>query len=89
MRPRMPPSQLPGYLPLREAARWAGVSVRTLKRWITRGLPTYQAGPREKVLVRPADIDAFLTRRQVQQVNLNALVDEVLGDLRGGRVAQP
>ena len=37
----------PGYLPLLEAALWAGVSVRTLRRWIKKGLPTYQAGPGE------------------------------------------
>jgi len=38
----------PGYLSLKDAAAWAGVSVRTLNRWIARGLPRYQAGPMEK-----------------------------------------
>jgi hypothetical protein len=71
----------PGYLPLREAAAWAGVSVRTMKRWITKGLPTYQAGPREKVLIRPTDIDAFLTRQQRQAPNLDAMVNGVLKSL--------
>jgi excisionase family DNA binding protein len=70
----------PGYMSLQTAAQWAGVSVRTLKRWINRGLPRYQAGPREKVLIRPADIEAFLTRRQVSGLNLNALVEDVLGN---------
>src|SRR5215467_5693649 len=37
----------PGYLPLLEAALWAGVSVRTLRRLVKKGLPTYQAGPME------------------------------------------
>ena len=50
----------PGYLPLREAARWAGVSTKTMQRWFERGLRHYQAGPREKVLVRREDIDSFL-----------------------------
>jgi len=72
----------PGYLPLVDAAAWAGVSVRTLKRWIGRGLPTYQAGPREKVLIRPADIEAFLNRRQSSQPDLNAMVDEVMRDIQ-------
>ena len=49
-----------GYMPLREAAKWAGVSARTMKRWLKRGLPGYQAGPREKVLVRREDMDTFL-----------------------------
>ena len=71
----------PGYFPLRKAAAWAGVSVRTMKRWITKGLPTYQAGPREKVLIRPTDIDAFLTRQQRQVPNLDAMVNEVLKSL--------
>ena len=72
----------PGYLPLREAAAWAGVSPRTIKRWIARGLPRYQAGPHEKVLIRTGDIDAFLTRKQVQQPDLNAMVEEVLRSLK-------
>lgn len=71
-----------GYFPLRKAATWAGVSLKTLQRWIGRGLPVYQAGPREKVLIRPADIDQFLTRRQQPPVNLDALVDDVLQGFR-------
>ena len=72
------PTIQPGYLPLLEAALWAGVSVRTLKRWIRKGLPTYQAGPKEKVLIRPADIDAFLTCKEAQVPDLNAMVEEVM-----------
>ena len=85
----MPGTYEHGYMPLEEAAAWAGVSPRTLKRWIRRGLPTYQAGPREKVLVRPSDIDQFLTRKQVPTPDLGAMVEEVLaglsGDEQGGR----
>jgi excisionase family DNA binding protein len=69
-------------MPIKEAARWAGVSERTMKRWIARGLTTYQAGPREKVLIRPADIDAFLTRRQVPVPDLDAMVEEVMSSVR-------
>jgi excisionase family DNA binding protein len=75
----------PGYLPLREAAAWAGVSERTLKRWISRGLPAFQAGPREKVLIRPTDIDAFLTRQQVPQPDLKAMAEEVFQNLQRGQ----
>lgn len=67
-------------MPLVEAAAWAGVSPRTIKRWIAKGLPRFQAGPREKVLIRPADIEAFLTRRQASGLNLNALVEDILGN---------
>ena len=79
------PTIQPGYLPFLEAASWAGVSVKTLKRWIKKGLPTYQAGPREKVLIRPADIDAFLSR-QIQAPDLHAMVEDVLRSLKSERV---
>ncbi len=68
----------PGYLSIESAARWADVSSRTVKRWIKAGLPTYQAGPRGKVLVRPGDMDQFLTRRQVTKPDLDAMVEEVM-----------
>ncbi len=68
-----------------DAAHWAGVSPRTLKRWISRGLPTYQAGPREKVLVKPGDIDQFLTRKQAPTPDLGVMVDEVFHGLSKGR----
>ncbi len=74
-----------GYMPLVEAAAWTGVSPRTLKRWISRGLPIYQAGPREKVLVKPSDIDQFLTRKQVPVPDLGAMVEEVLQGFNQGR----
>jgi len=68
----------PGYFPVKKAAAWAGVSPKTLQRWIGRGLPVYQAGPHEKVLVRPADIDQFLTKHEALKVDLDALVEEVV-----------
>jgi hypothetical protein len=76
------PTIKPGYLPLNQAAPWAGVSKRTMKRWIKKGLPTYQAGPREKVLIRPADIDAFLTRQQAHEPDLGAMVEDVWKSLK-------
>jgi predicted site-specific integrase-resolvase len=67
-----------GYMNLNEAARWACVSQRTVRRWIGQGLPRYQTGPRPKVLVRPEDITAFLTKKQVPVIDLNRMVEEVL-----------
>lgn len=72
------PTYQPGYLSLEEAARYASVSTRTMKRWIRAGLPVYQGTLRGKVLIRPTDIDAYLTRQQVAQPDLNALVEDVL-----------
>jgi predicted site-specific integrase-resolvase len=76
---------VPGYLPLNEAAEWVGVSQRTLKRWISLGLPCYQGVRRGKVLVKVEDIERFLTRRQVAQPNLDAIVGEVFEELQGKR----
>ena len=66
---------------MKEAARYAGASTRTLKRWFEKGLPKHQAGPREKVLVRRDEIDAFLQRREAPEMDLDALVEEVLQGL--------
>ncbi len=72
-----------GYLSIEHAAKWADVSPRTLKRWIKAGLPIYQAEPRGKVLVKPSDIDQFLTRKQVP--DLGAMVEEVFQGFNQGR----
>ncbi len=32
----------PGFLSLKEAAMWAGISTKTLKRWVEKGLPLHE-----------------------------------------------
>ena len=61
------------FLPLAKAAQWAFVRPRTIRRWLTEGLPTHRAGPRTRLLITPSDIEAFLTRQQVAWVPLNVL----------------
>ncbi len=73
--------QSTGFLPLADAARWAGVSARTLARWIARGLPKYQAQRGGKVLLRPEDIERFLHRQATPLPDLDQLVDDVLEGL--------
>jgi hypothetical protein len=70
-----------GYLSLRRAALWAGVSERTLKRWTTKGLPRYQGEVRGKVLIKLTDIDAFLARRQLKTPTLDVVVSSVIETL--------
>jgi len=70
-----------GFLSLEHAAAYADVSVKTITRWIARGLPKYQAGPGSKVLIRPRDIEEFLTRHETPQAELNGLVNEVMKGL--------
>ncbi len=79
----MPGTYEHGYMSLVDAAAWAGVSPYTLRRWITLGLPKYQAVPGGKVLVRTSDIEQFLTRQQVATPDLGAMVEEVLAGLSG------
>ena len=54
----------PGFFPLPIAAAWAGVSCRTVQRWLASGLPYHQAGPGTKILIKPSDVERFLTRHQ-------------------------
>jgi predicted site-specific integrase-resolvase len=68
---------------LKDAAAWAGVSGRTIKRWIAAGLPMYQERPRSKILIRPEDIELFLTKRQVPGPDLNAIVSQVITEMEG------
>lgn len=74
----------PGYLSLKKAAIWSDVSLKTIKRWIASGLPVYQGTEGGKVLVKPQDIDQFLRRRQLPQVDLDALVNETLREFGVG-----
>ena len=73
-----------GYLPIEGAAQYASVSAKTIQRWIQGGLSVYQGTPRGKVLIRPSDIDAYLTRKQKPTVNLNAMVNDVLREFGPG-----
>lgn len=75
----------PGYLPMEDAAWWAGISLRTMKRWISLGLPKYQAGPRRKVLIRLRDVDEFLLQLQMTKPDLDQAVDETLLELQRGK----
>ena len=71
------------YLPIKGAAKYASVSTKTIQRWARAGLPVYQGTTRGKVLIRPTDIDAYMTRRQVRQIDLEAIVDEALRAVQG------
>jgi predicted site-specific integrase-resolvase len=72
-----------GFLTIEHAGQFADVSSKTIKRWIGEGLPVYQAGPRTRVLIRPVDVENFLTRRQVAKSSLDDMVETVLGELQG------
>jgi hypothetical protein len=76
------------YLPLHELSAYCGLSVRTLRDHLTdptRPLPHYRLGDaRGKILVRVSEFDAWLSayRRTTPGVNVNQIVDEMLGPRR-------
>jgi len=75
----------PGYLQIRDAAKWASVSAKTVQRWIKRGLPCYNSSETGKgrVLIRPDDLDHFLleSKREVKRIDLNKLVEDTLREI--------
>jgi len=76
------PQPCPGFLDIGKAARWASVSEKTISRWLGRGLQFYQEGQRTKILIRPTDLEEFLTRRQAPKPALDMLVQEVIRGLQ-------
>ena len=60
------------------------VSVRTVDRWIQRGLAFYQASPKSKILISPQDLEAFLTRKSARKPNLDSMVSDVVQELANG-----
>ena len=73
------------YFPLVELAKYAGLSVRTLRSYLTdrtRPLPHFRVGG--KILVRRTDFDAWVSQFRVScsAVAVDALVDDVVGAMR-------
>ena len=77
-------SELDPFLSLRALATYSGLSVRTLRTFLTEPahpVPHYRIG--SKLLVRRSDFDAWATRyRRVGRPDVAAVVDDVLRDLR-------
>jgi hypothetical protein len=75
------------YLPLHELSAYCGLSVRTLRDYLndpTRPLPHYRLGDKGKIVVRVSEFDTWLSayRRTTPIVNVNQIVDEMLGPRR-------
>ena len=72
------------WLDLRRLQEYAPVSERTLRAWIhspVDPLPASCVG--RKILVRRSDFDAYLERHRVKQVDVNAIVKELVEGVHG------
>jgi len=69
-----------GWAKVKEAAKYAGVSVRTLRDWLKNGLrhSRVSAG---MILVSYAAIDEYLVGFEVNDNHVDAIVDEVMQEL--------
>jgi excisionase family DNA binding protein len=69
-----------GWAKVKEAARYAGVSVRTLRDWLKNGLrhSRISAG---MILVSYAAIDEYLVGFEVHKNQVDDIVDEVMQEL--------
>ena len=69
-----------GWAKVKEAANYAGVSVRTLRDWLRNGLrhSRVSAG---MILVSYAAIDEYLVRFEVNENQVDDIVDEVMQEL--------
>jgi excisionase family DNA binding protein len=76
----------PAYFDLAGASAYTGggLSVRTLRRLIAEpgGLPYHQAG-RGKILIKRADIDAWLEARRREPQDLDKLAAEAIAEMGG------
>jgi hypothetical protein len=73
------------YLPLKLLSTYAGLSVRTLRGYLSnrsRPLPHFRVGG--KILVRRSDFDAWVDQFRVSAnaTSIDSLVDDVVGALR-------
>jgi excisionase family DNA binding protein len=71
-----------GLLSVARAAAWAGVSMRTVRRWLRAGLPFAQPIPGGRVLIRQNDLERFLRSQQHAGALFDQCVREVLEDLQ-------
>ena len=71
-----------GYGKVKEAARYAGVSPRTLRKFLKQGLKHVRL-PTGTILIRYGWIDEFLARFEVEeeQDRVKALVDEITREM--------
>jgi len=69
-----------GYLKVKQAAKYAGISERTFRDWLKEGLPHFRLSS-GTILIAYLDIDTWLEQFRTDGSNLDAIVDEVVQDI--------
>ena len=70
-----------GWAKVKEAAKYAGVSVRTLRDWLKNGLRHSRVKGTGTILISYSAIDAYLVGFEVRTDQVDEIVDAVLRDL--------
>ena len=69
-----------GYGNVKAAAKYCGVSVRTLRTWIKEGVPHFRLKT-GTILLRYSDLDSWLSQFAIHGNEVDAILDDVLSDL--------
>jgi DNA-binding transcriptional MerR regulator len=69
-----------GWAKIRSAAAYAGVSPRTLRKWLQQGL-RHSRLPSGTIIISLAAIDEFLSSFEVETNKLEQIVDEIAEEL--------
>ena len=70
-----------GWAKIKGGAKYVGMSERTLREWLKKGLP-HSVLPSGTILIKYSAIDDFLESYSVQENMIDTVVEDVLRDFR-------
>ena len=70
-----------GWAKVKDAAKYAGMSERTLREWLKQGLP-HSVLPSGTILIKYYAIDDYLESYTVQDNEIDTLVNDVIRDFK-------
>ena len=73
--------QMKGWASVKDAAKYAGFSERTMRKLLKQGLK-HSRLPSGTIRIRYQDIDNYLEQFQVNEDQVDDIVDEILKDFR-------
>lgn len=78
---KITPPDTRGWAKVKEAARYAGVSVRTFRDWLKNGLRHSRVRGTGTILISYSAIDAYLVGFEVRTDQVDEIVYEVMKEL--------